>query len=72
MAFEHLPDDIKAALKQFDADIESGKIVPWNPNTRDEYCDDRMDKDRWLAAFMASHLPEMYIRPHRDLQGYWH
>jgi hypothetical protein len=59
--YSHLPEDMRKAITQFDQDVKSGRIRPWNPDTRDEYTDMRATQDLWLTCHLASKLPPTHL-----------
>lgn len=57
MDYSHCPEDVIRALDKFRDDVKSGVIIPWNPETRDEYCDVTAAEDRWIEDNLRQHLP---------------
>lgn len=57
--YSHCPEDVIDAIAKYESDVASGVIVPWNKDTRDEYCDPT-GKDEWLISHIEMHMPEAY------------
>lgn len=57
--FPGLPPDVQEALAQYETDIRNGDLIPWNPDTREEYWIGRVECDSWIYEHMLSHLPLM-------------
>lgn len=61
MDYSHCPHDVITAIAQYESDVKSGKIKPWNPDTRDEYTDMRATQDLWLTCHLASKLSPAHL-----------
>lgn len=57
--YEHCPEDVREAIAAYDKAVADGEIRPWNPDTRDEYCDVTAAMDEWVAGHLRQHLPGM-------------
>jgi hypothetical protein len=60
-SYSHCPADIRAAIDQYENDVKTGAIRPWNPDKRDEYTDKRAFQDMWLTFHLACKLSPAHL-----------